>query len=224
MRPRFKIVWLIMAVAGMMAVGLPLAGSSVLHRNVAQITHLAKDIVVARIVSVSDGLSDRNVPYTEVSIAIDRTIKGDKSGAYTFRQFGLLKPMPMGGGLMNLNVTPAGWPQYRVGEEVMLFLYNEASITGLRTTVGLFQGKFTIESGVIANGAMNQGLFNGVSVPRAQLSDAERALLTSPSGPVNASAFISFIQKGVDGDWFGGVDVGPTPGVAVDKQASDPQS
>ncbi len=224
MIPRFKLSWLVTVVAGMTAIGVPLAASSVLQRNAAQLSHLAKDIVVARIVSVRDGLSDQNVPYTEVAIAIDRTVKGDKSGAYTFRQFGLLEPRPMAGGLMNLNVTPAGWPRYRVGEKVMLFLYNEASMTGLRTTVGLFQGKFTIEDGAIANGATNQGLFDGVSVPEAQLSAAERKLLTSPSGPVSADAFISLIQKGVDGGWFAGVDGGPIPAAAAEQQPPDPQS
>ncbi len=209
MRTRSKFPWLVTVVAGMMAIGVPPAGSSVLHRNAAQLTHLAKDIVVARIVSVSDGLTDQNVPFTEVAITIDRTVKGDKSGGYIFRQFGLLEPRPIDDGLMNLNVTPEGWPRYRVGENVMLFLYNEAAMTGLRTTVGLFQGKFTIEGGAIVNGAMNQGLFSGVSVPKAQLSDAERALLTSPLGPVSADALPGAGEEYFNGAGESNIGMGP---------------
>lgn len=230
MNTRFKIRRLTYIVAMMMVTGVCSAGASVIHRNVAELTELAKDIVVARIVEVGDGISDQNVPYTEVTIAIDRTLKGDKSGTYSFRQFGLLEPRPMDDGLTYMNLTPPGWPRYQAGERVVLFLYHEASITGLRTTVGLLQGKFQVAGEslagestepVLVNGVMNRGLFDGFSAPEMQLSDAERALLESSAGPVSEQAFLSFVQKAVDQSWFAHIDVGPTPGVDLKRSSSN---
>ncbi len=108
----------------------------------------------------------------------------------------------MGNGYTNLNVTPDGWARYAEGEEVMLFLYKEAALTGLCTTVGLFQGKFTIVDGQITNGINNQGLFDNVTAPMSQLTEEEGKLLLTTMGGMSASAFISFVRKAVDNGWF----------------------
>jgi len=172
------------------------------RQNVAELTRMARDIVVGRIVEVRDGISAAAVPYTEVTLVLDRTLKGEIAGTHTFRQFGLLRPRPGPDGRTNLMVTPAGWPQYRTGEEVMLFLYHPAERTGLRSTVGLAQGAFSIRDGLIVSQAGNVGLFDGVDVPQAQRRRLQRVRPPEGRGPVAAEDFIEFVDAAVREGWF----------------------
>ncbi len=178
-----------------------LHGTSVLKRNLSELTALAELIIVGKVVSVTDGL-DGNFPYTEVTIEVSQSIKGTVSGTYTFRQFGLLKPRDMGNGLTNLNVTPDDWARYQEGQECMLFLYYAAALTGVRTTVGLNQGAFAITNNSIVNGVDNLDLFENVSVSGEQLTDGEVGMLQSKKGALNAQTFISFVDKAVRQGWF----------------------
>ena len=52
-----------------------LHGSSVLKRNLKELTAIAELIIVGEVVSVTDGL-DGNFPYTEVTIEVSQSIKG----------------------------------------------------------------------------------------------------------------------------------------------------
>ena len=144
MLPWWKTTALCLTAISVMAIGVNDALCQVLKANVAQITNLSTDIVVGRVVRVTDGIASDNLPHTEVTLSIDQTLKGTLSGTYIFWQFGLIKPRDMGNGMVNLNVTPAGWPRYAKGEEVMLFMNQQAALTRLRSTVGQFQGKFLI--------------------------------------------------------------------------------
>jgi hypothetical protein len=176
--------------------------SSVKKRNLGELIALGQDIVFGTVVSVTDGFDRNNVPYTEVTIQISETAKGSATGTYTFRQFGLIEPRDMGNGYTNLNVTPDGWPTYTQGEEVALFLYKPAKWTGLRTTVGLFQGKFTVIDGALTNIVDNEGLFDNVRVDRSQLDGKEREMLEMKYGRVPADVFKSFVRKSVQKNWF----------------------
>ena len=84
----------------------------------------------------------------------------------------------------------------------MVFLYKAGNITGFRTTVGLFQGKFSIVEGKIANSIENVGLFKDLSFGPRQLTVKEQALLQSKKGPVRAETFIDLVKKAVDESWF----------------------
>ncbi len=173
--------------------------ASLKQRNLVDLISLSEIILVGNIASVSDGL-DNNVPYTEITVNVREAIRGDLEGTYTFRQFGLLKPRAMDNGRINAMVTPEGWPTYAEGEEVILFLYKPASVTGLRTTVGLFQGKFSIIEGKIHNRIDNRGLFTGLKVQKGLLTQAEAKLLQSNS-TIDAETFISFVRKAVQLRW-----------------------
>jgi hypothetical protein len=94
-------------------------------------------ILRGRIAKVTDGVDNRGIPYTEVTLQVAEAIKGQAKGSYTFRQFGLLKPRSMGDGHVNLMVTPAASATYAQGEETILFLNKPAAWTGLQTTTGL---------------------------------------------------------------------------------------
>jgi hypothetical protein len=178
-----------------------LNATSIQRQNIAELTTLAELIIVGSVERVTDGL-DGNIPYTEVTVTVAEALKGNVSGRYTFRQFGLLRPRDMGNGLTNVMVTPPGLPRYREGEQVVLFLYRPASQTGLQTTVGLVQGAFTIIGSLVVNSIDNLGLFQDLQVDRSQLSTAERAMIHSGRGPVNTQTFLSLVRKGVNSQLF----------------------
>ncbi len=178
----------------------PAFSSSVLHRNVVDLIELSERIIVGEVLDVSDGF-DNNVPYTQVTVRVDESIRGANGGTYTFRQFGLIEPRPMANGQVNLNVTPDGWPRYEAGREIMLFLYKQAEMTGLQTTVGLFQGKFDIQDGQITNLSDNQGLFQKLRLDGGLLDAKESALLSHQAGQIDSDTFVSFVKKAVDGRW-----------------------
>ncbi len=178
------------------------AYAQVLHRNLAELTTLAPDIVVGTVVSVEDGIDDNRLPFTEVTVEVSRTVKGNLGGTYRFRQFGMQRPRVDASGMTNVMLTPAGWPRYGAGEEVMLFLYQPASATGLRTTVGLEQGKFTIRDGKIANASDNIGLLDRVALPTTRARRSGNVL--RQRGAADAQAFIDLVETAVREKWFEG--------------------
>jgi len=194
MTNRFKLSIISALATCFVLLGVLPAQGQMLHQPLDKLVEYSTDILVGTIVSVTDGIDASNVPYTEVTLDVSETLRGSVSGRYSFRQFGLLAPRDMGT-YTNLNVTLDGWPRYAQGEEVMLFLYKEAALTGLRTTVGLFQGKFNIVNGQITNGINNQGLFDNVRAPLSQLSEEEAKLLSTTKGSLPASAFTSLVRK-----------------------------
>lgn len=203
MRKRYQLPLVVCLLVCFGVVGvLPADAAMVKKRNFGQLMALGDEVIVGKITRVSDGFDGNNVPYTEVTIEVRETPKGSVSGTYKFRQFGLISPRDMGDGYTNLNVTLDGWPTYSQGEDVVLFLYKAATWTGLRTTVGLFQGKFVIEDGYVVNTINNEGLFDGVRVDPRQLDDKERAMLAMKKGKIPEDVFMSFMRKSADQQWF----------------------
>jgi hypothetical protein len=158
-------------------------------------------IIHGTVKNVVDGIDARGIPYTEVTIRISETIKGQASGDYKFRQFGLLKPRKMADGRTNLMVTPAAWATYSMGEETILFLYKTAAWTGLRTTTALGQGKFHVSMGNASNQINNAGLFDGVQMDQTLLGDTEKRVMATKTGAVNSQGFVSLVKQAVNGKW-----------------------
>jgi len=200
-RYKFPVIGCLLVCFGLMGV-MPADGATVKKRNIADLMSLGDQIITGKISDVRDGFDSNNVPYTEVTIRVSETTKGDATGTYTFRQFGLIAPRDMGDGRTNLNVTPDGWPTYSKDEDVVLFLYKAAGWTGLRTTVGLFQGKFVIEGGFVTNSINNEGLFDGVRVDPSKLTEKERAMLKQKEGKIPEELFMSFLRKSAEERWF----------------------
>ena len=170
------------------------------RQNLADLIRQAETIIHGDVVSVTDGF-ENNIPYTEVKIRVKETLRGTSGDVCTFRQFGLLKPRHMPNGLVNYTVTPVDWATYKPHEEVVLFLHKPASRTGLRTTVGLGQGKFTIQAGRITSQQGNVGLFQDVSVDTTVLNKADSEMLATKQGPVNSVAFLSLVRRAVTDQW-----------------------
>jgi hypothetical protein len=186
--------------------GLALAGSramalSLVEQNVVDLLRESDAIVVGTVGTVTDGIDDKGLPYTEVTLSISESIRGSLSGSYTFRQFGLMKPRPTADGSLIRMPAPDGFPKFAKGEHVLLFLYPQAERTGLRTTAGLTQGKFTFGPGFVANGTGNAGLFRNVSLDQGLLAGSDKRLLATQSGSLNPDDFLGFVRRAVNGRW-----------------------
>lgn len=169
-------------------------------QNLVELMTHSDSIVVGTVQSTTDGFQD-GLPYTEVTILVAQSIKGNHESAYTFRQFGLKAPRANGNGQVNLMVTPAGWPTYVDGEQVMLFLHQPAAKTGFQTTAGLTQGKFLIRGDQIANELDNGDLFARVRVA-GPLTQTQEDLVNQPGGSYAAQAFINFVRTIVEENWI----------------------
>jgi hypothetical protein len=187
----------------LMISAVPLANATTFKRQatIVDLLNHAELIIHGRVINLTDGIDQRGIPYTEVTIRVAETIKGQASGDYTFRQFGLLKPRKMDSGLTNLMVTPASWATFTKGEDTILFLHKSAAWTGLRTTAGLGQGKFNLQIAGAINQVNNSGLFKNVYVDQSVLGDTEKRVMATKKGPVNAKGFMSLVKQAVDGRW-----------------------
>lgn len=186
-----------------MMFGTTVANATTFRREVNLVDLVTNSELILRgtVTKVTDGIDERGIPYTEITLHVTDAIRGQVNGDYTFRQFGLLKPRDMGNGMTNLMVTPAGWATYTKSEEAILFLNKKAAWTGLQTTVGLGQGKFKVSMAGATNQSNNAGLFKNVSIDPTLLGTKEQRAMLTQQGPVNANAFVSLVKQAVSGQW-----------------------
>ena len=187
-----------------MLTSVPAAHAMKLKRqNLTQLISQSESILSGTVRSVTDGVDNKGVPYTEITIAVGATAKGKaKRGEdYTFRQYGLLSPRKLPSGKTLLTVTPDGFPNWSEGEYVVAFMYKPASRTGLQTTAGLEQGKLTSVNGQLANSYNNVGLFEGLVVDPALINPEESAMLQS-YGAVDTQLFMSLVGRAISEKWI----------------------
>jgi hypothetical protein len=190
----------LLAVLGLLVPGTPGNATSVLPMTVVDLLTHSQDIVVGKVEKVTDGFDTKGLPFTEVTLKVSDTIRGNRVETYTFRQFGLDRPRKLADGSI-YSGRPQGWPTWRKDEVAVVFMYSKARRSGLQTTVGLGQGKLSLADGVVMNGYENVGLFSGVRVNRGLLDAVEQTMFDTKRGPVNADAFRRFLHRAVDGNW-----------------------
>jgi hypothetical protein len=191
----------ILATAAILVTGLNVAqAKNMKKQNLLELMTHTDSIVVGTVKDKTDGFQN-GLPYTEITLSVGQSIKGDHGKTYSFRQFGLIEPKATGDGRVNLMVTPAGWPTYAKGEQVMLFLHKPASETGFQTTAGLTQGKFTIRGEQIANGIGNDELFARMKIDR-KLDRSQQDLVNQRSGAYAAQEFLSIVRTAVEENWI----------------------
>ena len=196
----FRGVTLLVSMA-VMALGLNVAhAKNMKKQNLVELMTHTDSILIGTVSNKTDGFF-QGLPYTEITLDVGQTLKGDHESTYTFRQFGLIEPKSMGDGRVNLMVTPAGWPTYVKGEQVMLFLHKPASKTGFQTTAGLTQGKFTIKGRQVANGIGNDSLFAGVKIS-GQMTKTQQDLVNQAGGAYAAEDFFSLVKTAVEQNWI----------------------
>jgi hypothetical protein len=211
MRARATTVVLPIALAAVLVVAVawfgPRADSSPAaapaSHNLTRLVADAAIIVVAKVVGVTDGVTPQGEPYTEVTLTVARCLKGGlRDGSrHSFRQAGLVAARRMPDGSVLRELRPPGYPSWQEGEEVIAFLQAPTRRTGLLSTVGLEQGKFTRLGGRAANVAGNRGLFAGVAIRPDLLTAEERALLAS-TGPIDAATFTNLVARAVRDRWI----------------------
>ena len=193
--------WLGSLACALAILGATTAGAmSLRETNIVDLLQQSDAIVVGRVTAVTDGIDERDIPYTEITVQISETIRGDLSGTYTFRQFGLLNPRLTADGKRKMMPAPEGFPRFAEGEQDVLFLRPVASWTGLRTTAGASYGKFVMGPGRVENALGNAGLFRNLRLEPGLASDADRRLLVS-DGAVHPDTFLSFVRRAVAGRW-----------------------
>jgi hypothetical protein len=175
--------------------------TTVERMNVEKLVQYSELILVGQVVSVTDGFDGNNIPYTQVTLQVGETLKGNVGGNYTFRQFGLMAPRAMPNGRVYVGVSPDGWPKFREGEQVMVFLHATTAL-GFQSSAGLLQGKFNIKGSQVFNEINNMGLFEGVSIDPGLLTEEEQKMLESTQGTYPEETFRGFVRKAVDQDWF----------------------
>jgi hypothetical protein len=183
-------------------IGLQTANAaSVSETNLVDLIRHSDRIIVGTVVEVSDGFTAENVPYTEVTLAVADTIRGKSESTYTFRQFGLSAPREINGRTY-LGTSPEGWPSWSERERVMLFLSKPASLTGLQTTVGLRQGKLTMQGGKLSSSAQNAQMFSRMQVSASGLTSEQVAMLEGDARSLAIAPFISLVRRAVDEKWI----------------------
>ncbi len=193
-------------------VGL-LVFAMMLHTSLAQATSLrtanivdlidqAESIVVAEVLEIEDGFDSMNLPYTDITINVLDDLTGDRTGVRIIRQFGLQAPKRMPDGRTALSTTPAAFPTFVTDEKVILFLYRQSPMNGMQTTVGLNQGKFTVDArGNVVNAVDNTNLFHHVAAQTERMPEAAQKLVTVPGGEIDEDAFVSFVRNAVEERW-----------------------
>ena len=169
-------------------------------QNLTELMTHTDSILVGTVSKKTDGFQ-KGLPYTEITLDVAQSVKGTHGSSYTFRQFGLIEPKSMGNGRVNLMVTPAGWPTYSKGEQVILFLHKPASETGFQTTAGLTQGKFMISGNDVANDINNESLFAGVKI-NSKLNPAQQDLIKQTGGAYKTDNFVSLVKTAVEEKWI----------------------
>ena len=83
---------------------------------------VADVIVTGKVSKVTDGI-ENGIPFTEVTMKVDGSIKRDMAANsnYTFRQYGLLKARRMPDGRYLLPTKIEGMATWTVGEKVTTF-------------------------------------------------------------------------------------------------------
>jgi hypothetical protein len=175
--------------------------TTVLPHNLADLIGRSDTIVIGTVEKISDGFDERNIPYTEITLTIADALRGTPGEKLRFRQFGLTRPRQIDGRTY-LGVSPDGWPRFTERESVMLFLGKPAKQTGLRTTVGLGQGKMQARDGTLVNAAHNAGLFKDLEITAPGLSRAQREMLGSDRKAVKADPFVALVRRAVDENWI----------------------
>ena len=193
-----------LALVAVASLALPAAAAQLAPANLTRLIGQSDLIVSGKIKSVTDGIDAKGVPFTEVTIAVGASAKRKltQRSDFKFRQYGLLASRKLPDGRFLVAKAPEGFPIWHKDEQVVAFMYKRASKTGLRTTVGLSQGKFTSTGGRLANEQFNQGLFTGVQVNPGLLTASESAMLRSPSGAVDAATLMSLVNRAVAGRWI----------------------
>jgi hypothetical protein len=111
--------------------------------TVEELTARADAILVGEVTDGSCYQEDEGNIYTQVTLSVEQTIKGETKEAVSVR-------VP-GGELNGQTLWVEDAPSFQAGERAVVFLEERE---GILTVVGGFQGKFTIDNNNMVSGNM----------------------------------------------------------------------
>ena len=117
----------------MMVGAVPVFATTVQKMELPALVAGSDSIVQGRVESV-EVRWENNLAYTYTSVTVDDPMKGFRRRAVLIKQ--------LGGKVGNLNVSVSGMPQFKRGDQVIVFL--KARKDGTFDVVGLNQGKYEI--------------------------------------------------------------------------------
>jgi len=167
--------------------------------NLATLTAHAGTIVAGRIVGLRSGSHPKyhRIGAVYVTLQVDQTLKGKPAPRLTFMQFAGRAASASSARSVSMAQLLPEMPPYRMGEEVVLFLY-PASSAGFTSPVGGAQGKFLIQrppghpATVISQGG-NQSLAVSGSLP-SQLTPSQKGLLRNPGAAPDLKTFLGAVK------------------------------
>jgi hypothetical protein len=163
-------------------------------------TQQAGSIVAGRIVGLREGRHPQyhNIRVLYVTVQVNNMIKGDPTDRFTFMQFGGRATADDGRKTLSMAQTLPDLPAYRVGEEVVLFLYPPSNV-GFTSPVGGAQGMFQIRrqpgqpATVISDGG-NASLEADGPLPSGLKTDQQN-LLRHPGGTLSYKTFVGTVKS-----------------------------
>ncbi len=183
--------WATTLVVCLVAAGsVPARGSSVLPMNLQEAAGQASRVVVGRIQSITSYRdAQAGLIKSRIDVAETRSLSGAGLGTVTFEM--------AGGSVGDLRQWIAGFPDFQVGDHVVLFLAGETA-TPFGPTVGLWQGVFFVER----DGAGVETVVDHVRRPITEIrgGEAVRAAaaegrIAQPGGPrVSLDAFLEQVR------------------------------
>lgn len=167
--------------------------------DLATMTAHAGTIVAGRIVALRSGSHPQyhNIGALYVTVQVSETLKGTPTDRMTFMQFAGRADALGRSGRVSMAQTLPEMPAYRVGEEVVLFLY-PASSAGFTSPVGGEQGKFVIQrpagqpATVISDGG-NRLLAVSGEIP-SHLTPGQQTLLRHPGAALDYKTFTGAVK------------------------------
>jgi hypothetical protein len=192
----------LLTVLGLIAVGaaLPAPAQAVGQRlDLATMTERAGTIVSGRVTEIRSGCHPKypNVGALFITLKVNEMIKGAPAQTITFMQFSgratqsSTKPISMARSLPHM-------PMFRVGEEIVLFLYPPSSV-GFTSPVGGEQGKFIVHRSpgqpvtIISEGGNGQLIVEG-PLP-AGLTPEQQRMLRNPGSELDLKTFRGTVKR-----------------------------
>ncbi len=124
----------------------PQTSALMVRKNIEELTSQADSILIGKVKKIESRWNEeKTLIYTYVTISVKEHTKA-LSGMAEVKEV-IVKVR--GGEVGDIGLKVSGTPQFREGEEVLLFLKREK--LPLFSVTGLFQGKYTIEDGIAKN-------------------------------------------------------------------------
>ena len=167
--------------------------------DLATLTAHAGTIVAGRVVALRPGSHPKyhRTGVLFITMEVSQTLKGKPTKRLTFMQYAGRAATPGAGRSISMAPSLPDMPPYRIGEEVVLFLYPASSV-GFTSPVGGAQGKFLIQRPqgqpvtVISQGG-NDSLGVSGSLPTG-LTPGQKGMLRHPGTALEYKTFAAAVR------------------------------